>query len=112
MVNKNLNANNLTLKNRLDFFIKFLSMGFYYQTDKFVLSVAQKYDQPNKKLLDIGAGDCPYKKYFKNLEAKRAEAFAIEASSGGFGADLAKLEEQGIEPSIQLKETFSRKNKR
>ncbi|MFC2066207.1 DNA primase [Chloroflexota bacterium] len=47
--------------------------------------------------------------FFKKLEARRAEVFALEADSGGTGADLVSLEEQGIEPSVRLKEVFSRK---
>ena len=45
-------------------------------------------------------------KHFKSVEAKRAEVFAYVAESEGTGADLAKLEEEGIEPSLQLRETF------
>jgi len=52
------------------------------------------------------------KKYQRNLETKREQAFALEAQSGGSNAELAKLEEQGIEPSIQLKEIFAQKKKR
>ncbi|MFC1980901.1 DNA primase [Chloroflexota bacterium] len=47
--------------------------------------------------------------FLRNLEAKRADIFALEADSGGTGADLVRLEEQGIEPSIKLKEVFSQK---
>ncbi len=36
--------------------------------------------------------------FLKNLEAKRAEIFALERETEGPGADLAKLEEDGIEP--------------
>ena len=50
--------------------------------------------------------------YLKNLEEKRARTFAFEAESGGAGADLARLEEAGIEPSIQLKEIYSQKARR
>jgi DNA primase len=52
------------------------------------------------------------KKYLQNLEAKRADIFTLEVESGGTGADLAKLEEEGIEPSIQLREIFAQKAKR
>ena len=48
-------------------------------------------------------------RYFKNLEAQRAEVFASAAESEGAGADLAKLEEEGIEPSVQLREVFAQK---
>jgi len=52
------------------------------------------------------------KNFLRNLEAKRAEILALEAESGGTGADLAKLEEEGIEPSIQLREIFTQKGQR
>jgi len=48
--------------------------------------------------------------FLNNLEAKRAEIFALERETGGPGADLAKLEEDGIEPSRQLREVFSHKS--
>jgi DNA primase len=46
------------------------------------------------------------KKYLQNLEVRRAEIFALEAELGGAGADLAKLKQEGIEPSTQLLEVF------
>jgi DNA primase len=52
------------------------------------------------------------KKFLQNLEAKRAEIFALEAESMGTGADLAKLESDGMEPSIQLKDIFTKKARR
>ena len=51
-------------------------------------------------------------RHLKNLEAKRAEIFALEAESGGAGADLTKLEEEGMEPSIQLGEVFIQKRRK
>jgi len=63
----------------------------------------QKYAEYTRRLRE---------KYLKNLEAKRAENFALEAAEKGAGADLAKLEEEGIEPSIQLKEVFTQKDRR
>ncbi len=51
-------------------------------------------------------------KYLRNRESRRAEMLAREAETGGTGADLSKLEKEGIEPSIQLKEMFDRKNQR
>jgi DNA primase len=45
-----------------------------------------------------------------NQEAMRSEVFAmVEAETGGKGAALARLQEEGIEPSIQLKDVFARK---
>jgi len=51
-------------------------------------------------------------KFLRSLEAKRAEALALEAESGGTSAELAKLEEEGIEPSVQLREIFAQKGQR
>jgi len=42
--------------------------------------------------------------HYKRLEANKAEQLAQEAESGGTDAELARLEEQGIETSIQLGE--------
>ncbi|MFC1934856.1 DNA primase [Chloroflexota bacterium] len=50
--------------------------------------------------------------YFKNLEAKRAERFALEVEVGGTGADLASLEKQGIESSVELRKIHSSKKVR
>jgi len=50
-------------------------------------------------------------KLLRSLEAKRAEVLALEAESGGTAAELAKLEEQGIEVSVQLGEVFTQKNR-
>ncbi|MDD5127066.1 MAG: DNA primase [Dehalococcoidales bacterium] len=43
-------------------------------------------------------------KYLRSLESRRSELLAQEVEAGGAGADLAVLEEQGIETSIQLGE--------
>jgi len=51
-------------------------------------------------------------RYFKNFEAKRAEIFSLEVESGGAGADLARLEEEGIEPAIQLREIHHSKSRK
>ncbi len=47
--------------------------------------------------------------FLRNLEVKRGAALALEAELGGTTAELAKLEEQGIEVSTQLGEVFSQK---
>jgi DNA primase len=49
------------------------------------------------------------KAFLLNQEAMRAEVFAMEAETGGAGAALTKLQEEGIETSIQLKNVFARK---
>jgi DNA primase len=51
-------------------------------------------------------------KFLQSLEAKRAERLAFEASSAGTGAELAKLEEEGIETAAQLREVFTQKRQR
>ena len=50
------------------------------------------------------------REFLRSLESKRAEVLALEAESGGIGADLAKLEEQGIEVSVQLGEAEVRRD--
>ena len=50
-------------------------------------------------------------KFLRDLETKREMILALEAEAGGTGADLAKLEEEGIEPSIQLKEVFAQRSR-
>jgi len=47
--------------------------------------------------------------FLRGLEMKRAAIFSQEAETGGTAAELAKLEEQGIEVSAQLGELFARK---
>ncbi len=51
-------------------------------------------------------------KLFKSLAAKKAEILATEAEFGGNSADIIKLEEQGIEESIKLKQNFTEQNRR
>jgi len=51
-------------------------------------------------------------KFLRSLEAKRAEVLALEAESGGTAAELAKLEEQGIEVSVQLGEVFAQRHQK
>jgi len=50
--------------------------------------------------------------YLRGLERKREAVFTLEAEAGGAGADLAKLKEEGIEPSIRLGEVFTQKARR
>ena len=49
--------------------------------------------------------------FLRNLEAKREAALALEAEAGGTAAELARLEEQGIESSVQLREVFAQKER-
>jgi hypothetical protein len=51
------------------------------------------------------------KTYLMNQEAMRGEVFAMEAETGGTGAALARLQVEGIEPSVQLKDAFASKRR-
>jgi len=51
-------------------------------------------------------------KFLKSLEAKRKIALDMEREQGGTVAELAKLEEQGIEVSIQLGEVFAEEGRK
>ena len=51
-------------------------------------------------------------KFLRDLEAKRGEILALAAEAGGIAAELAKLQEQGIEVSAQLGEVFTQKSQR
>ncbi len=50
--------------------------------------------------------------YLKVLEAKTEEALTLAAESGGSTAELAKLEEQGVDVSVQLRELFAQERQR
>jgi len=49
--------------------------------------------------------------YYRRLERKREVVFAAEAASSGSGADLNKLEEQGIEISTGLRDVFMQRSR-
>ena len=49
-------------------------------------------------------------KFLRSLEMKKAEVLALAAESGGSAAELAKLQEQGIESSVQLGKVFAQKS--
>jgi len=58
-------------------------------------------------------GECTLRlleQHLRRLEAKRKEMLVLEAQSGGSTAELAKLEEQGIETSVQLREVLTQKS--
>jgi multidrug resistance efflux pump len=59
--------------------------------------------------------DCVFRlqeRRLRNLEAEKQEVLAIEAEIGGTAAQLAKLEEQVLEVSKQLREVFIKQNHR
>jgi len=49
-------------------------------------------------------------KYLRSLEAKKEAVLAMEAATGGTTAELAKLQEQGIEASSKLREVFAQRD--
>ena len=49
------------------------------------------------------------KAFLLNQESMREEVFAMEAETGGSGAALTRLKEEGMETTIQLKNVFARK---
>jgi len=51
-------------------------------------------------------------KFLRSLEIKREQALALEAESGGKVAELTKLQEQGIEVSVQLGEVFTQRRQK
>ena len=51
-------------------------------------------------------------RYYKNLAAKKAEILALEREVKGAGADLARLEKEGLEIELRLKEIYERKNRK
>jgi DNA primase len=51
------------------------------------------------------------KRYYQNLEARRGEIFAQEVESGGKGADIVRLQKEGIEPSTKLRELDAHKKR-
>ena len=46
--------------------------------------------------------------FLRNLEMKKERVLALEAESGGTAAELAQLQEQGIEVSHELRRIFLR----
>jgi len=96
-------GNPSSLKDKLDTSIH---EHFDFLTNKSLPSanIEQRYAEYARRLRE---------RFFKNLEAKRAEVFSLEVELRGAGADLVKLEEEGIEPAMQLREIYSlRKQKR
>ena len=53
-----------------------------------------------------------HEEYLRSLAAKRGEALALAAESGGTTAELAKLQEQGAEVSAQLGEVFTKRSQK
>jgi len=65
--------------------------------------VEQKYDNCVLRLRE---------EFLRSLEIKRGEVLALVAEAEGIDAELAKLQEQGIDVSVQLGEVFIQKAKR
>ena len=52
------------------------------------------------------------KRYYKKLAEEIGEILAVEAAEKGSGADVAKLDEIGIEYSLHLKELYDRESRK
>ncbi len=65
-------------------------------------NIEQKYDDCILRL---------EREFWKNMEKGKEEMLASEREEKGPGADLIKLEEEGIEPSLRMKETFIKKSR-
>lgn len=88
----------------MDQLIKLLPIKFiryhYYRIQKFVEHVSKSYNYKNKKILDIGAGDLPFKKYFSENSYFSQDIIQNKTNSINFIGDMNK----GI-PAIK-KESF------
>ncbi|MGB2828372.1 MAG: DNA primase [Dehalococcoidales bacterium] len=65
-------------------------------------NIEQKYDDCILRL---------EREFWKNMEKRKEEMLASEREEKGPGADLIKLEEEGIEPSLRMKETYIKKSR-
>jgi DNA primase len=88
-----------------------LDLSLHEQLDSFIkkelpsISAEQRYADYTRRLRE---------RFLKNQAAKIAEVLALEAASGGTGADLTRLEkeEELMKISTQLKDIFAHKNQR
>lgn len=71
--------------------LKFLLMHFYWQIDWFVIRLARKYDQLEKKLLDIGANDCKYCRLFTKLQYFSQDIKQNESKTIDYVGDLETI---------------------
>lgn len=69
-------------------FLKFIFFNLFFRIDYFVYGVARKYDLGGKRLLDIGAGNSPYRLYFKNLEYLTQDIRQNKANSIDYVGDI------------------------
>ncbi|MFH1967214.1 MAG: methyltransferase domain-containing protein, partial [Patescibacteria group bacterium] len=71
--------------------LKYIFMNFYWRIDQFVIAIAKKYDQPGKKLLDIGANDCKYHYLFTRLEYFSQDIKQNESKTIDYVVDMADI---------------------
>lgn len=70
---------------------KFLLMNFYFQIDWWVIKLAKKYDQPGKKLLDVGAGECRYKQYWQQLQYQSQDIRQNQTKTIDYVGEITKV---------------------
>jgi SAM-dependent methyltransferase len=87
----------MSFKDKFWLMLKFLLMNFYFQIDWFVMQIAKEYDQKGKKLLDIGAGGCPYKKYFKNLTYKAQDIKQNQTQTINYVMAIERIPEKNFD---------------
>lgn len=65
---KSLDELPMRIINKISYHLQFPPAGFgRYHVNLFIKNIAKKYDVKDKKLLDVGAGHQPYKRFFKQL---------------------------------------------
>ena len=53
-----------------------------------------------------------HEKFLRNMEMKKERVLALEAESGGIAAEIAELQEYGIEVGQELRKIFTDRVKR
>ena len=99
-------ANNLTsLKEKLD-------TAIHEHLDSLVNKSLPPSSQTEREEVIAGYILRLREEFLRSLAAKREEVLALEAESGGTAAELAKLQQQGVEVSVQLGEVFTQRRRR
>ena len=62
-----------------------------YRLKKFIKEIVNRYDQKGKKLLDVGAGDCQYQDYFKNLVYKSQDVKNNQRKNINYVSDVKSI---------------------
>ena len=78
----------------LNIYLKIFPLRFMryhsFRIEEFVKNISEKYDRPDKKLLDIGAENSPYKKYFNKVDYYSHDFKQNKTKSINYIGDLNK----------------------